>query len=73
VQVYQIRIRELRQDSDKTQQEVADYLGINQTVYARYENAKADMKIFNLVKLCQYYGVSADYIIGLPKGLKWLR
>ena len=73
MQVYQIRIKELRQDNDLTQKQVAQYLGIEQTVYSRYERGINDMKIENLVKLCKLYKVSADYILGLPKGLKWYR
>lgn len=73
MQVYQIRIKELRQDHDLTQKQVAEYLGIEQTVYSRYERGVNDMKIENLVKLCKLYKVSADYMLGLPKGMKWYR
>lgn len=73
MQIYQIRIKELRTDNDYTQEQVANYLGIKQTVYSRYETGKNDMKIEYLVKLANYYGVSADYILGLPKNLKWPR
>ena len=68
MQTYQIRIRQLREDHDKTQTEIAEYLGINQTVYSRYETGKNDMKPLHLIALCNYYGVSADYVLGLPKG-----
>ena len=73
MQVYQLRIKELRTDKDLSQQDVAEMLGIKQTVYSRYETGKNDMKIDYIVKLANYYGVSADYILGLPKGLKWPR
>lgn len=73
MQVYQIRIRELRNDKDLTQEQVANHLGIKQTVYSRYETGKNDIKIEQLKKLCLFYGVSADYVLGLPKNLKWLR
>lgn len=69
MQTYQIRLRQLREDDDKTQQQIADYLGINQMVYSRYERGVNDMKPFHLVALCHYYKVSADYILGLPQGL----
>ena len=59
------RIRDLREDNDKTQQEIAYVLGTSQTMYARYERGANEMPIRHLVKLCQYYGVSADYILGL--------
>ena len=68
MQTYQIRLRQLREDHDKTQAEIASYLGINQTVYSRYETGKNDMKPFQIIALCEYYKVSADYILGLPEG-----
>ena len=71
MQTYQIRLRQLREDHDKTQQEVASYLGINQTVYSRYETGKNDMKPHQIIALCEYYHVSADYVLGLPKGLPY--
>jgi len=62
---YVKRIRDLREDNDKTQQEIADYLGTSQTMYARYERGANEMPLRHLFKLCQYYRVSADYILGL--------
>ncbi len=59
------RIRDLREDHDKTQQEIADILGTSQTMYARYERGANEMPIRHLIALCQYYHVSADYILGL--------
>lgn len=57
------RIRSLREDHDKTQEEIAAYLGTSQTMYARYERGANEMPIRHLIKLCDYYGVSADYIL----------
>lgn len=71
MQVYQIRLRQLREDHDKTQKEIAAYLGIEQTVYSRYETGKNDMKPFQIIELCKYYNVSADYIFGLPENLPY--
>ena len=68
MQTYQIRLRQLREDHDKTQKDIAEYLGINQTVYSRYETGRNDMKPFQIIALCQYYNVSADYVLGLPEG-----
>lgn len=68
MQIYQTRLRQLREDSDKTQKDIADYLGIQQTVYSRYETGKNDMKPYQIVALCEYYRVSADYLLGLPEG-----
>lgn len=59
------RIRDLREDSDKTQKDVADYLGTSQTMYARYERGANELPIRHLIKLCQLYKVSADYILGI--------
>ena len=64
-------IRELREDHDKTQTEVANYLGINQTVYSRYETGKNDIKPLQIIALCEYYKVSADYLLGLPEGMAY--
>ena len=71
MQTYQFRLRQLREDHDKTQKEIADFLGIEQTVYSRYETGRSDMNVFNIIALCEYYGVSADYVLGLPKGLPY--
>ena len=68
MQVYQTKLRQLREDHDKTQKEIAEYLGINQTVYSRYETGRNDMKPFQIIALCNYYRVSADYVLGLPEG-----
>ena len=59
------RIRDLREDHDKTQQEIADILGTSQTMYARYERGANEMPIRHLIALCKYYKVSSDYILGL--------
>lgn len=59
------RIRDLREDHDKTQQQIADVLGTSQTMYARYERGANEMPIHHLITLCKYYNVSADYILGL--------
>ncbi len=61
------RIHDLREDSDKTQQEIAEYLGTSQTMYARYERGANEMPIRHLIALCKYYNVSADYILGLDE------
>ena len=58
------RIRDLREDRDKTQQEIADILGTSQTMYARYERGANELPIHHLLTLCDYYKVSADYLLG---------
>ncbi len=62
---YVKRIRDLREDHDKTQEEIADILGTSQTMYARYERGANELPIHHLIALCKYYNVSADYILGL--------
>lgn len=62
---YITRMRNLREDSDKTQQEVADYLGTSQTMYARYERGANEIPTRHLIKLTKYYNVSLDYLCGL--------
>ena len=54
-------IRNLREDADKTQTQIAQVLGTSQTMYARYERGASEMPIRHLITLCRYYGVSADY------------
>ena len=63
--LYVKRIRDLREDHDKTQQEIANLLGTSQTMYARYERGANEMPIRHLITLCKYYKVSSDYILGL--------
>ncbi len=58
-------IRELREDNDLTQSEVAKVLGTTQQVYSRYENGENELPIRHLISLCKFYKVSADYILCL--------
>ena len=64
---YMVRMRNLREDSDLTQQEVATMLGTSQTMYARYERGANEMPIRHLIRLAKYYDVSTDYLLGLTK------
>ena len=64
---YPEKIRDLREDHDLTQQQVADYLGTSQTMYARYERGANELPIHHLITLSKYYGVSTDYLLGLTK------
>ena len=57
--------RDLREDADLTQQQIALILGTSQTMYARYERGANELPIHHLLTLCKYYQVSADYILGL--------
>ena len=67
---YYKRIRELREDHDLSQREIADILEMKQPQYQRYETGTRDIPTDILRKLCLQYNVSADYILELPKGLK---
>lgn len=57
-------IRDLREDNDLTQAQVAKHLGTSQTMYARYERGANELPIRHLLKLCDLYNVSADFILG---------
>lgn len=57
-------IRNLREDRDKKQQEIADYLHIKQTTYSKYELGKINIPIEVFIKLADYYHVSVDYLLG---------
>ena len=58
-------MRNLRQDNDLSQKNVADMLGVAQTTYSHYELEKRPMPIDYLIALCKFYDVSADYMLGL--------
>ncbi len=64
---YQKIMRDLREDADLTQQQVADYLGTSQTMYARYERGANELPVRHLEKLCRLYEVSADHLLGLDR------
>ncbi len=59
------RIRDLREDSDRTQQEIADMLTMRRSVYQRYESGEREIPVWALIKLANYYHTSVDYILGL--------
>lgn len=65
MQSYVKIMRDLREDADKTQAEIAQMLGTSQTMYARYERGANELPIRHLIALCRYYGVTADYFLGL--------
>ncbi len=61
------KIRDLREDNDLTQAQIAKLLGTSQTMYSRYERGANELPIHHLVKLCEIYDVSADYILDIEK------
>ncbi len=66
-----MRLRELREDRDLTQQQVADVLNCKQNTYQQYESEKRQLPLSALKILCLFYKVSADYILNLPKDLEY--
>lgn len=63
--MYLKRLRDLREDNDLKQSDIAEYLGIQQTVYSRYERGFQNIPLEHLIKLTKKYNVSADYILNL--------
>jgi len=59
------RIRDLREDRDLKQRQLADYLNCSQQVYSNYELGQRDIPTDVLIRLSQFYGVSVDYLLGL--------
>ena len=59
------RLKDLREDNDLKQSEIAEFLGIQQTVYSRYERGFQNIPLEYLIKLSEFYKVSTDYILGL--------
>ncbi|MCI9611081.1 MAG: helix-turn-helix transcriptional regulator [Eubacterium sp.] len=63
-------IRNLREDNDKKQIELANYLNVKQTTYSKYELGKINVPIEIFIKLADYYDVSVDYLLGRTKEKK---
>ena len=61
------RIKDLREDRDLTQKEVGLVINKSQQGYSHIEDGRAELKIDDLIKLCRFYGVSADYFIGISE------
>ncbi len=62
-----MRLKDLREDADLKQKDLAEYLHIKQNTYSQYENGQRQLPIEVLIKLSKYYGVSTDYILGLSE------
>ena len=60
-------MRDLREDADKTQTQIAEVLGTSQTMYARYERGANELPIHHLITLSKFYGVTTDYLLGLTR------
>ncbi len=63
-------MRELREDRDLKQKDLAAVLGTTQQVYSRYEKGENEMPIRHLITLCRFYNVSADYILGTGQNIR---
>ena len=64
------RVRDLREDYDKTQKEIAQMLNMQVTVYQRYERGERELPLWAAIKLADYYKVSLDYLVGRPEEKK---
>ncbi len=62
---YRVRIRNVREDRDLTQAQIGKLLNKSQQGYNHIEDGRAELKIDDLVKLCRFYNLSADYLVGL--------
>ena len=60
-----MRIRDLREDSDLTQKQIAEYLHIKQNTYCQYESGRRQIPIEMIISLARFYNVSTDYILGV--------
>ncbi len=67
---YRTRMKHLREDNDLTQKEVGQIINKSQQGYSHIEDGRAELKIDDLIKLCKFYGVSADYFIGISEKKK---
>lgn len=60
-----MRLRDLREDLDLTQKEIADFLHVRQNTYSQYENGQRQIPLSQLIALADYYHTSVDYLLGL--------
>lgn len=63
-------LKELREDNDYLQKEIANIIGISQQYYSEYEKGNRKLPIEHLIKLCNFYKISADYILGISYDYK---
>lgn len=70
METYEI-LRGLREDRDLTQRQLADLLSIGRTMYRRCETGETEIPVRHLKTLCIFYGISSDFLLGLPEGLPY--
>ena len=58
------RVRDLREDHDKTQRQIANILNMQLTVYQRYERGERELPLWAAIRLADYYNVTLDYLVG---------
>lgn len=68
---YVDKLTALRQDRDIKQSDIAKILNCQQSAISKYEKRIRDYKIKDIIVLCEYYNISADYILGLPKNMPY--
>ncbi len=65
-----MRIKDLREDNDLTQKQLAEYLHIKQNTYSQYENGQRQLPLDALIALAKFYNTSTDYILGISSEKK---
>ncbi|EGW41385.1 helix-turn-helix transcriptional regulator [Desulfosporosinus sp. OT] len=65
-----LKIRDVREDHDLTQQQVAQYLMCDQSLYSKYERGERDVPLNVMIKLARFYKTSIDYLVGLTENKK---
>ena len=68
---YVDRLKALREDRDVGQEQIAAVLGCQQSAISKYEKRRARYSVEDIIRLCEFYNVSADYILGLPRDLPY--
>lgn len=68
--IMRLKIRDVREDNDLTQQQVAQYLMCDQSLYSKYERGERDVPLNIMIKLAQFYKTSIDYLVGLTENKK---
>jgi len=70
VMIMRLRIRDVREDHDLTQQQVAQYLMCDQSLYSKYERGERDVTLNIMIKIAKFYKTSIDYLVGLTENKK---
>ena len=65
------RLIEIRNDRDIKQSTIAEILGVKQSAVSKYEKRRTQYTVDDIIKLCNFYKISADYILGLPENLEF--